>query len=660
MTLPIHAFVTGGTGLIGRAVVQRLLERGVDVTLMLRAGAEEQRADTLRMLRAIAAVDGHGSLRDVSGDLSEPGLGLSPEGMAALSNAGHCFHLAALYDIEATPEAIERVNVEGTKNLLSALRDAGFGGRLHHVSSIAVAGDYAGTFTEAMFDEGQRLPHVYHRSKFDSEKLVRDSGLDHRIYRPSSVVGDSKTGAIDRIDGVYYGFRAIQRLAHAVPAWLRLPVPHVRGAFNLVPVDYVADAITHIALSDSDARVFHVVDPKAPSLLKMTNLFLGAAKGPRLGPAVDIQKLPGIKKTSALASMLPSVRELRDALLGDVGLPAEGLGVMNVKVRYDSGNTEAALAGSGIRCPALQTYAKTLFRYYEDHLDPMTQRPLRYRRALAGKVVLVTGGSRGIGLVVAKMAADSGAHVLLVARDAARLESVAAEIRASGGRATPYAADLSSLEDVDALAEAVLAEHGGVDVLIHNAAHSIRRPITASVDRFHDYERTMALNYFAPVRLTLRLLPSLRARGGTVSNVLTMGVLIPGPYFAAYLATKAALDAFGDSLMAELQHEGIHVSSVYLPLVKTDMMAPVEEYSGRRDVMTPERAATMILDGVVDRKRRVMTPIGAYFAFSNRVLPATTSRVLNLLERTFPVGDKPSEFPIEKAFITQAIGGSPI
>lgn len=273
--------------------------------------------------------------------------------------------------------------------------------------------------------------------------------------------------------------------------------------------------------------------------------------------------------------------------------------------------------------------------------------------------MLVTGSSRGIGLEVAKMAAEAGAKVLLVARDAEKLEAVAEEIRASGGEAHAHAADLSSFDEIDALAEAVLAQHGGVDVLIHNAARSIRRPIAASVDRFHDYERTMRLNYFAPVRLTLRLLPSLRERGGTISHVLTMGVLIPGPYFAAYLATKAALDAFGDSLMAELQHEGIHVSSVYLSLTKTDMMAPVEEYAGRRDTMTPQRAAMMVLDGVVDRRRRVMTPLGAYFAFGNRITPATTSRILNLLQRAFPADDTPSEFPMEKAFITNAIGGSP-
>lgn len=659
MSLPIHAFVTGGTGLIGRAVVQRLLQQGVNVTLMIRSDAHERRAAEIETL-ASAAGDAHGSLRLVTGDLTEPRMGLSEEGLAALSESGHCFHLAALYDIEAAPDAIERVNVEGTRNLLSALREAGFQGRLHHVSSIAVAGDYEGTFTEAMFERGQRLPHVYHRSKLASEKLVRESGFDYYVYRPSSVVGDSKTGAIDRIDGVYYSFGAIQKLARAVPRWLRVPVPHIRGAFNLVPLDYVADAMVHIAFTAEGGQVFHLVDPKPPSLLKMTNLFLDAAKGPRLGPAVHLSKLPGLKKTGALAAMLPSVRELRDALLGDLGLPTDSLGLMNVKVRFADDNTQAALEGSGIACPRLQTYAKTLFRYYEDHLDPMTQRPLRYRRALSGKVVLVTGASRGIGLVVAKMAAEAGAEVLLVARDAERLDQVVQQIRAEGGRAVAHPTDLSSLEQVDTLAEAVLSRHGGVDVLIHNAAHSIRRPITASLDRFHDYERTMALNYFAPVRLTLRLLPSLRERAGTISNVLTMGVLIPGPYFAAYLATKAALDAFGDSLMAELQHEGVHVSSVYLPLVKTDMMAPVQEYSGRRDIMTPERAAMMILDGVVDRKRRVMTGVGVYFAFSNRVLPATTSRILNMLQRTFPIGDKPSEFPIERAFIKNAIGGSPI
>ncbi|MBW1758688.1 MAG: SDR family oxidoreductase, partial [Deltaproteobacteria bacterium] len=141
-------------------------------------------------------------------------MGLSEASIAALSEAGQCFNVAALYDIDADPEVIEKTNVDGTRHLLSALHKASFDGCLHHVSSIAVAGDFAETFTEAMFQEGQELPHAYHRSKFESERLVRESKLDYRIYRPSSVVGDSKTGAIDRIDGVYFSFGAIKKLAY--------------------------------------------------------------------------------------------------------------------------------------------------------------------------------------------------------------------------------------------------------------------------------------------------------------------------------------------------------------------------------------------------------------------------------------------------------------
>ncbi len=654
-----HAFVTGGTGVVGRAVVKRLLATGMNVTMLLRAGAEERRRVALDALRYKASEHG-GSLSFVAGDLSKPRLALDDAAIRALSEAGHCFHIAALYDIEANADALARTNIEGTKHLLLALQEAGFDGRLHHVSSVAVAGDYGNTFTESMFAEGQSFPHPYHRSKYESEKLVRESRFDYRIYRPSSVVGDSTTGAIDKIDGVYLSFGAIQKLAYALPAWVRLPAPRIRGAFNVVPVDYVADAMVYIALRDAEARVFHLVDPQPPSLTKMANLFLAAAGGPKLGPTLDFGKMPGAKKAGALVSMLPSFRELSDAVLGDLGLPRGALAAMNVKARFDDSNTQAALEGGGVRCPPLQDYARTLYRYYEDHLDPMKQRTARYRRALEGKTVLVTGSSRGVGEFVALQAAEAGAKVLLVARDAEKLDAVAKKIRASGREAYVYPTDLSSFDQIDALAQRVLAEHEGVDILIHNAARSIRRTVSQSVDRFHDFERTMALNYFAPVRLTLRLLHSLRERSGAVSLVLTQGVLIPTPFFPAYTATKAALDAFGDALAAELQHEGLHVSSVYLPLVKTDMIGPTAEYAGRTDVMTPERAATMVLDGVVDLRRRVMPGLAWYFAFSNRVAPATTTRVLNIIQRTFPPGDAPTEFPMERAFIKGAIGGSPI
>lgn len=279
---------------------------------------------------------------------------------------------------------------------------------------------------------------------------------------------------------------------------------------------------------------------------------------------------------------------------------------------------------------------------------------------LRGKTVLITGSSRGIGAELARQAAAAGARVLLVARDTEALAELAESIREQGGEGHPYPCDLSDFAALDALVEQVLAEHAGVDVLIHNAARSIRRPIARSLDRFHDFERTMHLNYFAPVRLTLGLLPALRDRRGSVSLVLSMGVLIPGPYFAAYLASKAALDAFGDSLAAEFLHEGLHVSSVYLPLVRTEMMAPTKEYAGRSDVMSVRRAARLVLRGIVERERRVFTARGAYYGAWNRYGPEVTTRVLNFLYATFPPGGAPSRHPKVRALFEKYVGGSPL
>lgn len=275
-----------------------------------------------------------------------------------------------------------------------------------------------------------------------------------------------------------------------------------------------------------------------------------------------------------------------------------------------------------------------------------------------GKVVLITGASRGIGADLARIAGRSGATVLLVARGLEALEAVAAEITHEGGRAHVYQVDLGSLEAVDGLAASVLADHGGVDVLVHNAARSIRRAVEDTSDRFHDYERTMQLNYFSPVRLTLALLPSLRERRGSVGLVLSMGVLIPGPNFAAYLASKAALDAFGDALAAE-HGDQVLVSAAYLPLVRTAMIAPSAEFAELKNVMTSGRAAHLVLGGLVEGKRRVMTPVGRYLAFANRHRSQRTTRVLNLLRRTFPAGDRPSAHPRLKVVLQRMLGGPP-
>jgi len=657
-------FVTGGTGFVGRAVILRLLQRGCAVSALLRPGARERRAAFIERLE-VAAASAPGTLSWVMGDIAHTTLGLERDGKAVLAGAAHVMHIAALYDVFATEDALTRVNVQGTQNVLDAMTELGCTGMLHHCSSIGVSGDHQGTFTEAMLQEGQSFEHPYQRTKFESEVLVAASKVPHRIYRPGSVVGDSKTGEMDRLDGIYYGFPTIQKLAAALPPWVRLPVPGslFKGRFNIVPVDYVADAMVHIALNpDAKGTVFNLVDPKPPKFRKVVNHLMKVAGAPQMAPPVELGKLPLFAANAGrVFDMLPALRELRDGYLADGGLPSLAtIRSMNLRVRFDDRNTQAALAGSGIACPPFKSYAKQLWRYYEDHLDPKIDRQPRYDAALQGKTVLVTGASRGVGAEVAKLAARHGATTLLVARTEERLEQVAAEIRDAGGAAHVYPVDLSSLDAIDALAKAVVADHGGVDVLVNNAARSIRRPIVDSVDRFHDYERTMGLNYFGPVRLTLGLLDTLRERKGAVSNVLTLGVLIPGPFFSAYLASKAALDAFGDSMAAELVHEGVHVSAIYLPLVKTEMIGPTKEYAGRRNVMTAAEAAVMVLDGVVDRKRRVMPGIGRWYAFSNRYRAASATRVMNVLQRIFPAGDRKTEFPVEKALLTQVLGGSPV
>ncbi|MEM7135163.1 MAG: SDR family NAD(P)-dependent oxidoreductase [Myxococcota bacterium] len=277
---------------------------------------------------------------------------------------------------------------------------------------------------------------------------------------------------------------------------------------------------------------------------------------------------------------------------------------------------------------------------------------------LEGRTILVTGGSRGIGARVATMAGEAGAHVLLAARSTDALNEVGAAVEAVGAKVHTYQADLSSMEEVDSLGDAVLADHGGVDVVVHNAGRSIRRPTTHAVDRFHDYERTMALNYFAPVRLTLKLLPSLLERRGTVSLVLTMGVYARAPNFGAYVASKCALDGFGDVLAAE-NHHRLTVSSVYHPLVRTKMATDTPEFADRSDAMSVETAAHMVLDGIVHGKRRVVTPRGRAYGFIGQAAPTAVTRFFNLLARMYPIGDQVAEFPAQRAILERFGRGTP-
>lgn len=255
--------------------------------------------------------------------------------------------------------------------------------------------------------------------------------------------------------------------------------------------------------------------------------------------------------------------------------------------------------------------------------------PLRHR------VVLVTGASSGIGEATAHAVAASGATVLLVARRAEELARVRAAIETSGGRAASYVCDLTDGDAVDALVARVLADHGAVDYLVNNAGRSIRRSLALSYDRFHDFERTMAVNYFGPVRLTMGLLPAMRAqRFGHVVNIVTWGVQMKAPKFSAYIASKTALDTWSRIAGREAYADGVTFTNMRFSLVRTPMSAPTEAYAGRG--ATPEQAARRIVRALEDRPLTVNTAAGNIGELLNILAPRLSDWMFHRFDRRFP------------------------
>ncbi len=255
-----------------------------------------------------------------------------------------------------------------------------------------------------------------------------------------------------------------------------------------------------------------------------------------------------------------------------------------------------------------------------------------------GRIVLITGASSGIGEATALQIGRAGGTVLLVARTRDKLEAVATEVENSGGIAHVHPCDLSDPDDVDRMANEVLEAYGNVDVLVNNAGKSIRRSVNRSYDRFHDYQRTMQLNYFAPVKLILDLLPVMRERGsGHIVNISTMGLQVNTPRFAAYLASKAALDAFSRSIGPEIIGDGVHVTTVYMPLVRTPMIAPTKLYD-RFPTLSPEEAADMICEAIRKRPKKVATALGNLGQLTYAIAPGAQDLVVNRAYQLFPEG----------------------
>lgn len=265
---------------------------------------------------------------------------------------------------------------------------------------------------------------------------------------------------------------------------------------------------------------------------------------------------------------------------------------------------------------------------------------------VSGRVVVVTGASSGIGEALSNRLGDVGARVLLVARSAEKLDEMKNAIVARGGVAHAYPADLSSAEDTERLVRAILAEHGSVDILVNNAGISIRRSVARSYERVHDFERALALNFLGAVRLIMGFLPGMRAKkSGQILNVSTIGVQVNVPRYGAYVASKAALDAFSRVLAVEVLKDGVTVTTVYMPLVKTPMMESTTIYQSF-PMRTAEEAADLIIDGIVRQPKRVAVPMGNLFEFAYGVAPKAIERVLNAAYQLYPEsGDKKDQGP---------------
>ena len=650
----MHYFVTGATGFIGRRLVKTLLaRRGATVHFLLRPESKAKLADLLEYWGVAAGAKGRAI--PVYGDLTAKKLGVSADDVKKLKgHVDHVYHLAAVYDLSADAESQIAANIDGTRAVVEFAK-AIEAGHLHHVSSIAAAGLYEGVFREDMFDEAEGLDHPYFMTKHESEKIVRkESKVPWTVYRPALVVGDSQTGEMDKIDGPYYFFKLIQRMRQLLPPWMP-SIGLEGGRINIVPVDFVVAALDHIShlKSDLDKRCFHLVDPLGYRVGDVLDIFSKAAHAPKMNLFVNAALLGFIPKSVKTGLMaLAPVRRIKGAVLKDLGLPEDMLTFVNFPTRYDCREALAALKGSGIECPKLPDYAWRLWDYWERHLDPALKIDHSLRGTVAGKVVLITGGSSGIGLAAACKFAEAGAITVICARDEAKLVEAKREILAAAGKGAiveTYSSDIADEASCKGLVEWLNAKHGGVDFLINNAGRSIRRAIEASYERFHDFERTMQLNYFGCLRVTMGFLPGMVAKKkGHIVNISSIGVLTNAPRFSAYVASKAALDAWTRCASSEYADMGISFTTINMPLVRTPMIGPTKLYDNV-PVLSPEDAANMIAEACVEKPVRIATKLGITGELMHALVPRVAQIVMNSTFRMFPdsaaaKGDKDKKY----------------
>ncbi len=628
-------FVTGATGFIGKRLVRLLLQRKGAVVHFLIRKESEAKVASLREYWGVGAA----RAVPVFGDLTAKKLGVGSDDSKRLKGTiDHFYHLAAVYDLQADEDSQMQVNVDGTRHTVEFAKaiDAG---HFHHVSSIAAAGLYEGVFREDMFDEAEGLDHPYFMTKHESEKIVRkECKVPWTVYRPAMVVGDSSTGEMDKIDGPYYFFKLIQRMRQILPPWM--PAVGLEGGrINIVPVDFVVAALDHISHGGAalKGKCFHLVDPVGYRVGDVLDIFSRAAHAPKMNLFVNAALLGFIPRSVKKGLMaLAPVRRVRDAVMKDLGLPEDMLSFVNYPTRFDCRETLAALKGTPIACPNLKDYAWRLWDYWERHLDPDLHIDRSLKGTVGGKVVLVTGGSSGIGLAAAHKFAEAGATTIICGRDQDKLDEACKEAKAKGYAFIAYPADIADMADCDRFVQQLIADHGGVDFLVNNAGRSIRRAIESSYDRFHDFERTMQLNYFGCLRVTMGLLPGMVGRRrGHVVNISSIGVLTNAPRFSAYVASKAALDAWTRCASSEFADQGITFTTINMPLVRTPMIAPTKLYNNV-PTLAPEEAADLIAQACIFKPVRIATRMGITGQLMHALVPRVAQIAMNTSFRMFP------------------------
>ena len=606
----MHYFVTGATGFIGKRLVGKLLQRkGAVVHFLIRKESEGKVA----ALREYWGVSPSRAV-PVFGDLTSKKLGVSAEDTKSLKGQiDHFHHLAAVYDLEADEESQIAVNVDGTRNTVEFAKAIGAG----HFSSCVLhcrRGPVRSVFREDMFDEAENYEHPYFMTKHESEKIVRlECKVPWTVYRPAAVVGDSRTGEMDKIDGPYYFFKLIQRMRQILPPWMP-SVGLEGGRINIVPVDFVVDSLDHISHQKrGSGACFHLVDLWGYRVGDVLDILSKAAHAPKMNLFVNAALMGFVPKSVKKGLMaLAPVRRVYKAIMQDLGLPEDMMTFVNYPTRFDCRETLAALKGSGIECPNLKDYAWRLWDYWERHLDPDLHIDRSLKGTVAGKVVLVTGGSSGIGLAAAHKFAEAGATTIICGRDQDKLDEACKEAKDKGYQFIAYAGRHRRHGRCRPLRAVALGQnHGGVDFLINNAGRSIRRAIEGSYDRFHDFERTMQLNYFGCLRVTMGLLAR---HGGQAQGPCGEHQLHRRTHQrAALLGLRGEQGGAGcvDTLRfsSEFADQGISFTTINMPLVRTPMIAPTKIYQNV-PTLAPEEAADMIAQACIFKPVRIATRLG--------------------------------------------------